>query len=206
MTGRAGPGVQYARAAMPVIVAPGGRRRHPDLPTPADLVTLGRGVLVLGCGTVVIHGLIVYGSARSWWVAGLAIAAWLLDGADGYVARRTGTVTEHGAVLDSAVDGTLVLVLSVALAPVAPWVLLAGVLYPAFVLLRCWHPRWRRQLPVSRHRRLVGGAVCVTLCVSTAPPWPDPLVQLALAPAVALVTWSFVVDGLWLERTAAAGR
>lgn len=188
---------------MTAIVTPGGRRRRSDVPTPADLVTLGRGVLVLACATVVARELVLEGSARSWSVAGLATAAWALDGVDGYVARRTESVTEHGAALDSAVDGLLVLVLSVALAPVAPWALLGGLLYPAFLLAQWWHPRWRRHLPHSQRRRLVGGALSVTLCVGTAPPWSDQAVQLALAPAVVLVTWSFVVDVLWLERSAA---
>lgn len=202
VTGRTDLGVQYARAAMTAIVAPGGRRRRPHLLTPADLVTLGRGVLVLGCAAVIVRGLVVEGTARTWWVAGLATAAWALDGVDGYVARRTGTVTEHGAVLDSAVDGTLVLVLSVAVAPVAPWALLGGLLYPAYLLGRWWRPRWRRPLPHSRRRRLIGGALCVTLCLGAAPPVPDLAVQVAVGPAVAFVTWSFLVDVRWLERSA----
>lgn len=185
---------------MSAIVTPGGRRRRPDLPTPADLVTVGRGLLVLGCAALVVRGLAEEGSARSWWVAGLAAVAYVLDGVDGYVARRTGTVTERGGLLDTAVDGTLVLVLSVALSPLAPWALLGGLLYPGFLLVQVWRTRWRRPLPRSRRRRLAGGALTVVLVVGCAPPWPPLVVQMALATAVALVTWSFLVDVRWLER------
>lgn len=191
---------------MSAIVAPGGRRRRPDLPTPADLITVGRGGLVLGCAALVLRGLVEEGSARSWWVLGLAAVAYVLDGVDGYVARRTGTVTERGAVLDSAVDGALVLVLSVALAPLAPWALLGGLLYPVFLLVQVWRPRWRRSLPHSRRRKLAGGALTVVLLLGAAPPWPSLVVQVALALTVALVAWSFLVDVRWLERAGALER
>lgn len=171
-------------------------------PTPADLVTLGRGVLVVAVTALVAGTLLAGGPTRSWWVVLLAVPAWALDGLDGYVARRTRTVTQRGALLDSGVDGALVLVLSLALAPVAPWAMVGGLLYPVFLLVQVGRPAWRRTLPHRTSRKIAGGALTGTLVVAAAPVWPALAVQVAAALAVAFVTWSFAVDVRWLEREA----
>lgn len=176
-------------------------RRLP--PTPADLVTLARGAVVLLAGGLVLAALAAGGGPRTWWVAGLGALAWVGDALDGHVARRTGTASARGAVLDSSVDGALVLVLALAVAPVAPWALLGGLLLPAFVLVQLRRPGWRRPLPPSRRRRLLGGLLTGTLVAACVPLWPPAVVQLALALPVALVAWSFAVDVRWLERAAA---
>lgn len=171
-------------------------------PTPGDVVTLARGVPVLAAAGLVVAALVAGEDPRGWWVAGLGALAWVSDALDGYVARRTSSVTDRGAVLDSAVDGALVLVLSLAVAPVAPWALVGGLLFPVFVLVQVRRPAWRRTLPPSPRRRLVGGVLTGTLVVGCAPVWPDAAVQVAGGVAVALVTWSFAVDVRWLERAA----
>lgn len=170
--------------------------------TPADLVTAFRGALVVVVAGLVLGALLTGGSPRSWWVVWLAVVVWALDGLDGYVARRTGTVSDRGALLDTGVDGTLVLVLSVAHLEVAPWALVGGLLWPAFLLVQVWRPAWRRTLPHSRRGKLAGGAFTGTLTIASAPFWPDPAVQVAVTLAMLLVTWSFAVDARWLERSA----
>lgn len=177
-----------------------GRSRRPEAPTPADLVTGGRGLLVLACAVLVGLALSSGESPRTWWLAAIAALAWALDGVDGFVARRTGTETVHGARLDSGVDGALVLVMAVALVQVAPWGLVGGLLYPAFLLGQLVRPAWRRSLPGSWRGKVAGGALTGTLVVATAPFWPVWAVQVAVAVAVALVVWSFAVDVAWLER------
>lgn len=176
--------------------------RRPARPTPADLVTLGRGVVVLVAATLVVAALVRGGETRTWWVVGLGVLGWASDALDGYVARRTGTVTSRGALLDSGVDGALVLVLSLALARVAPWALVGGLLYPAFLLVQAWRPAWRTTLPHRTWRKVAGGVMTGTLVVGAAPWWPDPVVQVAVGVAVVLVTWSFAVDVRWLEEVA----
>lgn len=174
--------------------------RRPALP-PGDRVTLGRGVLVVALAMLVARSLLAGDPTRTWVVVGVGVLAWALDGVDGYVARRTGTVTDRGAVLDSGVDGALVLVASVAVAGVAPWALVGGLLYPVFLLVQAWRPAWRRTLPHRAWRRVAGGTLTGTLVLGAAPFWPEAAVQVAVVVAVAWVTWSFLVDGLWLERT-----
>ncbi|GAA5168666.1 CDP-alcohol phosphatidyltransferase family protein [Ornithinimicrobium tianjinense] len=168
--------------------------------TPADVVTLARGAVVLVLAALVAAALAAGAPTRAWWVVVLGVVVWSADALDGYVARRTGSVTEHGARLDSGVDGALVLVVAVALAPVAPWALVGGLLYPVFLLVQVWRRRWRRTLPFRAARRLAGGTLTGTLVIAAAPFWPEPAVQVAVAAAVAWVVWSFAVDVRWLEQ------
>lgn len=183
---------------MAAIVTSVGGSRWPG-PTPADEVTLGRALLVAGCAALVLAG---RGRPRSWWVPVLAGVAWGLDGVDGYVARRTGTVSERGGRWDSTTDATLVAVLAGAVAPAAPWAAVGAALYPAYRLGQCLRPAWRRPLPGSRRGKVVGGVLTGTLVGATVPGMPRALVRPATAVAVGLVTWSFAVDLAWLERQA----
>ena len=176
--------------------------RRPVRPTPADVVTLGRGVVVLAAAVLVVAALVTGADTRTWWVVALGVLGWASDALDGYVARRTGTVTSRGALLDSGVDGALVLVMALAVARVAPWALVGGLLYPAFLLVQVWRPAWRATLPHRTWRKVAGGAMTGTLVVGAAPFWPDLAVQLAVSVAVVLVTWSFAVDVRWLEGVA----
>lgn len=169
--------------------------------TPADHVTLGRGVLVVVLGVLVVRALAAGDPTHTWGVVGLGVLVWVLDGVDGYVARRTRTVTDRGAALDSGVDGALVLVVAAAVAPVAPWALVGGLMYPVFLLVQVWRPAWRRPLPHRPGGRLAGGTLTGTLVIGAAPVWPEGALQLAVAGAVAWVAWSFAVDVRWLERT-----
>lgn len=183
-----------------------GPRGRPAPPGPADLVTGLRGLLVLLLLALVLPSLMAGGTGRGWAVAGLGILVWALDAVDGWVARRTGTASARGALLDSGVDGTLVLVLSLAHLPQTPWALVGGLLWPAFLLGQALRPAWRATLPPDRWRRLAGGTLTGTLAVSAAPLWPVPAVQVAVALAVLWVVRSFAVDVRWLERRAAVAR
>lgn len=166
----------------------------------ADLITVGRGVLVVVLAVIVVGAPVAGEPMRAWWVVALAVPAWALDSLDGYVARRTGSASDRGARLDSGVDGALVLVMSLAIAPLAPWALVGGLLFPGYLAVQVVRPAWRRTLPRRPWRRIAGGTMTGTLVIGTAPIWPELLVQVAVALAVVFVTWSFAVDVRWLER------
>lgn len=185
---------------------PGPARSRPAAPGPADLVTGFRGVLVVVLAALVVPALLAGDPPRTWWVAWLGVLIWALDALDGWVARRTGTASARGALLDSGVDGTLVLVLSLAHLPGAPWALVGGLLWPAFVLGQAVRPRWRRTLPPDPWRRLAGGTLTGTLAISAAPFWPAPAVQVAVGLAVLWVALSFATDVRRLERAASGQR
>ena len=97
----------------------------------ANRVTLTRAALVGGVTALVADALV--GSPNIPVIVGLAVVALILDGVDGWVARRTRTVSALGARFDMEVDAFLILVLSVYVAgSVGPWVLAIGAARYAF--------------------------------------------------------------------------
>lgn len=190
-------------------------RRRAEPYGPADRITVARSVLVALCAALLPVGLVpvlaapVDGPAAAWcWaVVALALPAWVLDGIDGRVARRTGTATRAGARFDQEVDAALLLVLSLAVAarlglPGSWWVLLIGALRYLFLLGLRVRPAWRRPLPFSSYRRVVAGIQGGVLLGALVPPVPLPLAAAATVAALALLLVSFGRDVVRLERTA----
>jgi phosphatidylglycerophosphate synthase len=100
---------------------------------PANRVTLLRAVLVLAVAWVSIDER-VPARVPVLVLVGLASVALVLDGVDGWVARRTGTSSAFGARFDMEVDAFLILVLSLYVARSAGWwVLLIGAARYGFV-------------------------------------------------------------------------
>lgn len=173
---------------------------------PADRVTLGRTVLAGGCATVVVLALLGDLPPRSWWLLALAAPAAVLDAVDGAVARRTATATPAGARLDMEVDAALLLVLSVALAPVVGWwVLGVGLMRYAFVAAGRVRPHLREPLPYSLFRRAVAATQAAVLVTALVPVVPVALAAAACAAALALLAVSFGRDVVALERRGRAG-
>ncbi len=168
--------------------------------TPADAVTLTRLALAgtVAAGTVV--ALAGGGDARSWTLTVLLVPAAALDALDGYVARRTGSSSDHGAELDMQSDAALLLVLSVLAATVVgPWVLLLGLMRYGYAVLARVRPALRAPLPHSQFRRVVAGAQAAALAVALVPAVPAALAAVVLGTALAALTVSFVRDGVGAE-------
>jgi phosphatidylglycerophosphate synthase len=168
----------------------------------ANLITAGRAALVVGVGVAGFAPV----SPRT---AGLAVAvgtvAALLDLADGWVARRTGTATAFGARFDMEVDAALVLVLSALVwryGLTGPWVLASGLMRYAFVALAGLWPWLARPLPPSRRRQTVCVVQIVALLVALAPVTPAALAWAVALAGLAVLTWSFAIDVVWLARQA----
>ena len=101
---------------------------------PADLVTLGRAVLVGGV-TALVADWLVTGRMPTAVLVALAAVALALDAVDGRVARRTGTASARGARFDMEVDAVLVLVLSGYVAALlGPWTLAIGAMRYVFAV------------------------------------------------------------------------
>ena len=115
---------------------------------PADRVTLARATLVGG-----VTALVVDSFARPEPVAllvPLAAVALALDAVDGWVARRTGTVSELGARFDMEVDAFLILVLSAYVADsLGGWVLAIGLMRYAFAAAGWVLPWLRGRAPAA---------------------------------------------------------
>ncbi|AKS43295.1 CDP-alcohol phosphatidyltransferase family protein [Wenzhouxiangella marina] len=167
----------------------------------ANRVTLLRAILVsLMAGWLVEQSIFAGGS---WLVIGLALFALVLDGIDGRLARRLGQSSDFGARFDMEVDAALILVLSAGLLVgerVGPWVLAIGLMRYAFLLAMAGWPWLAATLPPSFRRKLICVWQVSALMVALIPGLPAPLIVLALASALALLSFSFALDILWLIR------
>lgn len=164
---------------------------------PADLVTLLRLLL-----TAVVAGLVldpVPGGGARVIASGVALAAIVLDGVDGRVARSTGTASELGARFDMETDALLILVLSAGVAAqLGAWVLLVGLARYLFVAASWVWPWMRRTLPPRYWRKVVAASTGVVLALALPGLLPSALVLVAVAAVTLLVAESFGRDVVWL--------
>ncbi len=170
---------------------------------PADRITLARSVLVLFLATLTGFPELLRDFA--WFYVLLGLAALIMDGADGHVARRTGTASAFGARFDMELDAFFILTLCLALmvlGKAGPWVLLIGLMRYGFVIAGwCWN--WlNRPLPESFRRKTVCVWQMVTLMVALLPPVPDMFTHATLMVALGLLAGSFAIDirYLYLQR------
>lgn len=168
----------------------------------ANQVTLLRVAL-----TALLLGLIgeAPSPALGWFALGLAVPALLLDGVDGWLARRCGTVSGFGARFDLEADALLIAVLALLawrLDKAGDWVLLAGALRYAFVAAGRVAPWLRRGLPYSRRRQTVCVIQVAALLWCLAPWSTPPLSDWAAFAGVVTLSWSFAVDVRWLAKRA----
>ncbi|MFC4947953.1 CDP-alcohol phosphatidyltransferase family protein [Pseudonocardia sp. GCM10023141] len=155
---------------------------------PADRVTLARAVLV-GAVTALVAG---YAPAHAPLLVVIAAVALALDGVDGQVARRTGTVSDLGARFDMEVDAVLILVLSAHVAgQLGPWVLAIGLMRYAFVLAGRALPWLRGSLPPSYAAKTVAAVQGIVLIVASAQVLPHAVAVALVALALAALCWSF---------------
>lgn len=138
-------------------------------------------------------------------LSALAFAGLLLDGVDGWAARRFGTASAYGARFDLEIDALTVLVLSLLVArsgQAGYWVLSLGLARYAFVAAgRAW-PALARPVPPSVLRKAICVAVVASLSLALAP-IPAVLAGGLCAAAVIALIYSFGSDCVWLLR---AGR
>jgi phosphatidylglycerophosphate synthase len=181
-------------------------RRRPAFITPADRVTLGRAALACGCAAMTALVLLGPAPARDYWLFALSVPTLLLDAVDGQVARRTGTATEEGALLDMQVDAGVLAVLSLAVATALGWwVVLIGAMRYLYVVASWGRPVLATPLPRNRFRVVVGGTQGGVLAGALAPFVPAALATTAVAVALGLLVVSFGSHLMAAERAAAGG-
>jgi phosphatidylglycerophosphate synthase len=139
-----------------------------------------------------------------WPVVALATVALLLDGVDGWLARRQGLASAFGAAYDMEVDAAIAACLAVILLAegrAGPELLLLGFARYGFVMAALALPWLAAPLEESFRRK----AVCVvqigTLVALAAPVLPDHAARPLALTAAGLVAWSFARD---IRRLAAA--
>jgi phosphatidylglycerophosphate synthase len=170
----------------------------------ANRVTLTRAVLVGGVAALVAEGLVADGLAQpasNATLVGLAAVALVLDGVDGWVARRTGTVSALGARFDMEVDAFLILVLSAYVGrSVGPWVLAMGAArYVAWAAgsVVTW---MRVSVPPRYWRKPVAAIQEIVLTAAVAHLLPVSAMNAAIAVAIVLLAESFGRDVVWQWR------
>lgn len=167
---------------------------------PANQVTLARAALVALLAGLAGAGI---GDGPGWLAFALALAAAVLDGVDGRLARATGMASAFGARFDMETDAALVLVLSVLawqLGKAGPWVLASGLARYAFVAAGAVWPWLRRPLPPRFRRKLVCALQMGVLVAVLAPVLAPPVTSVLAAAALALLLFSFAADVVWLRR------
>ncbi|MDF1587417.1 CDP-alcohol phosphatidyltransferase family protein [Marinimicrococcus flavescens] len=167
----------------------------------ANTITTARLVLAL-----LLLALLVPGETPgpdAWLAVSLAGSAALLDGIDGWIARRLGQESRFGARLDMETDTVLMIVVSMVLAvsgKAGPWIMLTGLWRPLFVIGGRLLPWLARPLPDSLRRKTCCALPILLMTGGLAPVVPAGWAMSMAALALAAVTLSFALDGLWLWR------
>lgn len=132
----------------------------------------------------------------AWPVFAVAALALVLDGIDGWLARRRHEASGFGARFDMLSDAAFTIVLTLLarrFAGLGPWVLAIGLLWPAFVVAGQVWPALGAPLPPSRRRRAACGTALLLLTLALAPPLASAAFRLA-ASSLALLLLSFAID------------
>ena len=172
----------------------------------ANSITLSRaafGVLLLAVAAeqALGSGQVLSNNAFRWGLTIAATAALLLDGVDGWVARRNNMTSGFGARFDMEADGLFLLALALILlvgGVVGAWVLASGLTYYLFRLAGRFWPFLAAPLFRSWRRKAIFGTQASLLIAATIPSMPPVMAQLCCLFGVSLLLYSFAVDIAWL--------
>jgi phosphatidylglycerophosphate synthase len=212
--GAGGVYIMVAALVLQALAAPDAPNRFGS----ANIVTLlraGLAALVTGLALETLAtgaGLLARaGEATDLWAWALpsaALLALILDGVDGWLARRRRIESAFGARFDMEADGLLVLALSLALLAsgrAGPWVLAAGGLRYAFLAGGALWPALAAPLPPSFRRKAICVTMGVALIIALVPVVPATTAGVLAGAGVLAVVYSFAADTAWLIRRREAG-
>ena len=189
-----------------VLLARRSARAHHPFPRfgPANQVTMVRAFLgAIAAGFIGEPSL----PSAAWIVGGAAAVATVLDGVDGWLARRTGMASAFGARFDMETDALVIQVLAILAlqyGKAGPWVLISGLLRYLFVAAGWALPWMREPLLPSVRRKAICVVQTVGLILTILPQIVPPASEWLAAVSLAALVYSFLVDTLWLWRRAPA--
>lgn len=189
------PAVIFMSVSVMVVCVSRMHDGRPALTGIANRVTLGRLVLLYAA-------LLSYSSIGTWLFLILTTTVMVLDGVDGYIARRLGEVSRFGEVFDMEVDAFFALGISLCIwidHPVAWWMMPAAVLRYVFVILYHllgWHMRQRPSMPEAK---LIGVLYFISLLTPVIFGWSRAWWVVAIG--CILVTMSFVRECALMARS-----
>ncbi|WP_447895409.1 CDP-alcohol phosphatidyltransferase family protein [Vreelandella sp. GE22] len=166
----------------------------------ANRVTLVRGVLV-----AIIAGALAgdaFIEAIWLWLA-VAVASLMLDGVDGFVARKTDSHSHFGARFDMELDALMILLLCIGLLQLeslGAWVLLIGGMRYLFVLAGRGFEWLKAPLFASFRRKAVCVWQVLALLLALTPLTSHVTASLLALSALIASAYSFGYDTWWLYR------
>jgi phosphatidylglycerophosphate synthase len=161
---------------------------------PANHVTMMRAMLAALIASLIGEPEIPRVAATA---TALAVVMTVLDGVDGWLARRSRMTSAFGARFDVETDAVFVMAMSILVwqhGKAGAWVLLGGMMRYAFVIAGSWLPWMARPLRPTRRAKTISVCHMVGLSVALAPVIPTPLSAMAVASAIVALSWSFAVD------------
>ncbi len=165
--------------------------------------------LVRAAGMALLIGILAEGVALApverWVLAMGGAASLLLDGVDGWAARKTGLSSAFGARFDMEVDALFVLLLAALVwraGQAGGWVLTAGLMRYIFVLAGWLWPALAAPLLPSFRRKAICVIEIAVLLMGLAPLLgPEAAARLCLA-GLGLLSYSFLADVVVLAAAA----
>ncbi|MBX2885660.1 MAG: CDP-alcohol phosphatidyltransferase family protein [Granulosicoccus sp.] len=143
-----------------------------------------------------------------WLITVLAILTVMLDGLDGYLARKYNTQSTFGARFDMEVDALLALIIALFLwqsNKVGIWILGLGIMRYAFIAAAHWIEALRNELYPSRRRKVVCVIQLLALCSLLCPVIDTPHSTTIAALALICLALSFIIDIRWLLQQSSSG-
>lgn len=143
----------------------------------------------------------------AWWVVGTTACLAVLDGLDGWLARRTGLTSAFGARFDVEVDALLILVLATFVwrhDKAGAWVLACGLMRYAFVAAGWVLPWMAGPLRPTARGKSVAVGQFAGLSLALAPVVPPSSSVVVAAITLAALGWSFAIDVRRLRRAEGA--
>jgi phosphatidylglycerophosphate synthase len=140
-------------------------------------------------------------TTERWVLVALAGAALLLDGADGWAARRQGLASAFGARFDMETDAFAIAVLAATVVKAGSlpcWVLAIGAMRYLYLAAGCLLPMLRGLPPAcafaDRRRKTIAVVQSLALLVALAPATPPGSAAATCASALGLLVYSFAAD------------
>ena len=136
----------------------------------------------------------------------MSVGVTVLDGVDGWLARRSDIASAFGARFDMEIDALLILALSVMAwrhGKAGAWILASGLMRYAFVAAGVLAPWMRASLPPSRRRQTICVIQIAALTLVMLPAIEPPISTALAGAALVTLSYSFLIDTVWLWRRAA---
>jgi phosphatidylglycerophosphate synthase len=171
----------------------------------ANFVTMLRVALVAG-----VAGLIGEPPSEriAWLAVSVVVTVAVLDGVDGWLARRSGEISAFGARFDMEVDAALILILSILVwlhGKAGVWVGACGLMRYGFVATGWVLPWMAGPLRSTIRGKSVAVAQFIGLGAALLPIVRVPFSNIIAMVTLATLVWSFAIDIAWLKTQSIQG-